>query len=39
MSASETAKTNKHKFDQRPWFRLLLNLIQDLNLPDPQLDR
>lgn len=38
MSASETAKSNSLKFDQRPWFRLLLNLIQDLNLPDPQLD-
>ena len=38
MSASESAKTSGQKFDQRPWFRLLLNLIQDLNLPDPQLD-
>jgi CCR4-NOT transcription complex subunit 1 len=25
-------------FDQRPYFRLLLNLLQDLNVPDPVLD-
>ena len=38
MSASEVSKASNIKFDQRPWFRLLLNLVQDLNLPDPQLD-
>lgn len=38
MASSESAKNNGTRFDQRPWFRLLLNLIQDLNLPDPQLD-
>lgn len=25
-------------FDQRPYFRLFLNLLQDLNVPDPVLD-
>ena len=34
MAKSATAGT----FDQRPYFRLLMNLIQDLNMPDPQLD-
>ena len=38
MASSIVAKNNKNRFDQRPWFRLLMNLIQDLNLPDPQLD-
>mmetsp|Transcript_7036 Transcript_7036/g.14641 ORF Transcript_7036/g.14641 Transcript_7036/m.14641 type:complete len:811 (-) Transcript_7036:13-2445(-) len=38
MAGSVVAKNNKNRFDQRPWFRLLMNLIQDLNLPDPQLD-
>jgi CCR4-NOT transcription complex subunit 1 len=34
MAKSATAGT----FDQRPYFRLLMNLIHDLNMPDPQLD-
>ncbi|GMI05586.1 hypothetical protein TrVE_jg1082 [Triparma verrucosa] len=38
MASSVVAKNNSQRFDQRPWFRLLMNLIQDLNLPDPQLD-
>ena len=25
-------------WDQRPWFRLFLNLVVDLNLPSPALD-
>ncbi|GMH87968.1 hypothetical protein TL16_g11021, partial [Triparma laevis f. inornata] len=38
MASSVVAKNANARFDQRPWFRLLMNLIQDLNLPDPQLD-
>lgn len=26
------------RWDQRPWFRLLLNLVHDLNTPNPALD-
>ena len=26
------------KWDQRPWFRLLLNLVIDMNKPDPAFD-
>ena len=38
MASSENGKQITAGFDQRPYFRLLMNLIQDLNLPDPQLD-
>jgi len=33
---SNTAQTSS--WDQRPWFRLLLNLVCELNLPNPALD-
>ena len=32
----ETKKTNKQPFDQRPYFRLLSSLAQDLGVPDAQ---
>ena len=32
----ETKKTNKQPFDQRPYFRLLSSLAQDLGVPDVQ---
>jgi CCR4-NOT transcription complex subunit 1 len=38
MASFERSKANGTDFDQRPFFRLLLNLVQDLNSPDPQLD-
>lgn len=39
MWHSEQKKiSGKRGWDQRPWFRLLLNLVIDLNKPDPQFD-
>ncbi|CAB9518549.1 CCR4-NOT transcription complex subunit 1 [Seminavis robusta] len=34
----EKAKKKPSKWDQRPWFRLLLNLVMDLNKPGPMLE-
>lgn len=31
----EKSKGKENPWDQRPWFRLLLNLVIDLNKPDP----
>lgn len=31
----EKKKTERTAWDQRPWFRLLMNLIMDINKPDP----
>jgi len=31
-------KDGSTRWDQRPWFRLLLNLVHDLNAPSPALD-
>lgn len=36
-SKKESAGVTPH-WDQRPWFRLLLNFVLDLNSPDPALD-
>ena len=44
MTLTRTLVSNYDKtvemdnFDQRPYFRLFLNLLQDLNVPDPVLD-
>ena len=38
MADYEKAKQNKTSWDQRPWFRLLLNLVMDLNAPSSTLD-
>ena len=38
MIADYDATAGTGAFDQRPYFRLLLNLLQDLNVPDPVLD-
>jgi len=37
MANYERSKGRTH-WDQRPWFRLLLNLVFDLNAPSPALD-
>ena len=34
----EKSSKNGAKWDQRPWFRILLNLVVDLNKPDPTSD-
>ena len=34
----ETKKAAKSSWDQRPWFRLFMNLVSDLNKPDPAYD-
>ena len=36
--AKITSKGGVPKWDQRPWFRLLLNVIMDLNSPSPVFD-
>jgi len=40
MSSYEQSKQKDggSRWDQRPWFRLLLNLVHDLNTPSPALD-
>merc|ERR1719384_2179560 len=38
MADYERAKCDKATWDQRPWFRLLLNLVMDLNSPSSTLD-
>jgi len=38
LIADYDATAERGGFDQRPYFRLLLNLLQDLNVPDPVLD-
>ncbi len=38
MADYERSKREKVVWDQRPWFRLLLNLIMDLNSPSSTLD-
>jgi len=38
MADYERSKRDKIVWDQRPWFRLLLNLIMDLNSPSSTLD-
>ena len=38
MADYERSKREKTVWDQRPWFRLLLNLIMDLNSPSSTLD-
>ena len=38
LVADYDATAERGVFDQRPYFRLLLNLLQDLNVPDPVLD-
>jgi len=41
MTSYERAKQNVSvgfHWDQRPWFRLLLNMVHDLNSPSPALD-
>lgn len=38
LVASYDKTVESGAFDQRPYFRLLLNLLQDLNVPDPVLD-
>lgn len=36
--AKITSKGGAPKWDQRPWFRLVLNLIMDINAPSPVFD-
>ena len=38
MFDAETKKSNAQPWDQRPWFRLFLNLLIDINKPDPALE-
>lgn len=38
LIADYEADSEHRTFDQRPYFRLFLNLLQDLNVPDPVLD-
>ena len=38
MADYERAKREETVWDQRPWFRLLLNLVMDLNAPSSTLD-
>mmetsp|Transcript_5766 Transcript_5766/g.17008 ORF Transcript_5766/g.17008 Transcript_5766/m.17008 type:complete len:1878 (-) Transcript_5766:275-5908(-) len=38
LIADYDATVESGGFDQRPYFRLFLNLLQDLNVPDPVLD-
>jgi CCR4-NOT transcription complex subunit 1 len=38
MADYERSKRDKIVWDQRPWFRLLLNLVMDLNSPSSTLD-
>lgn len=38
MADYERAQRDKIVWDQRPWFRLLLNLVMDLNSPSSTLD-
>ena len=35
----EKKKTERTPWDQRPWFRLLMNLVMDINKPDPTFER
>jgi len=34
----EKKKSERASWDQRPWFRLLMNLVVDINKPDPSLE-
>jgi CCR4-NOT transcription complex subunit 1 len=39
MSDAESKKASaQSQWDQRPWFRLVLNLLIDVNKPDPALE-
>jgi len=38
VTSYEKAQQNNAPWDQRPWFRLLLDLVCELNLPNPALD-
>lgn len=38
VTGYEKAQQSKASWDQRPWFRLLLDLVCELNLPNPALD-
>eukprot|EP00934_Nitzschia_sp_Nitz4_P003719 Nitzschia sp. Nitz4//scaffold308_size21609//5174//12956//NITZ4_008602-RA/size21609-processed-gene-0.37-mRNA-1//-1//CDS//3329547152//3709//frame0 len=38
MSDSERTKARGTQWDQRPWFRIFLNLVIDINKPDPLLE-
>lgn len=36
--AEKSKKDGRSQWDQRPWFRLLLNLLIDVNKPDPPIE-
>lgn len=38
VTSYEKAQQSAAQWDQRPWFRLLLDLVCELNLPNPALD-
>jgi len=38
VTSYERARLSTAQWDQRPWFRLLLDLVCELNLPNPALD-
>ncbi len=38
VTSYEKARQSKAQWDQRPWFRLLLDLVCELNLPNPAFD-
>ncbi len=38
VASYERAQQSNAQWDQRPWFRLLLDLVCELNLPNPALD-
>jgi len=38
VTSYEKAQQTRVQWDQRPWFRLVLDLVYELNLPNPALD-
>jgi hypothetical protein len=38
ITSHEKAHQSNAQWDQRPWFRLLLDLVCELTIPDPGLD-
>jgi hypothetical protein len=38
VTSYEKAQQSAAQWDQRPWFRLLLDLVCELNLPNPAMD-